>query len=475
MHDKKNLLWHHEKNQVNHEPRRTPMSTVTQVEAAVKTIFGRAEALGRHTGFVQRVRQGKFTGRSFAATLVLGLLQPGEVSLSTLAHFATHLGVQVSPQAIDERCGEGAAHFLQQLLNVAFTQVVAADPVAIPLLRRFREVIVEDSSTFTLPPQLRGEWEGCGGSGSPAAFKVQVRQDLLTGGFTGLAMQSGRTPDSRSTLKEQRRGTRSVRIADLGYFDTAQFQRETETGEYFLSRYKAGNVQLFSVEGERIDLLALLREHAGQASSQCAVLVSATRRVPARLLAIPVPEEVAVKRQAAAIRKAQKHSRQANPQLLELSHWTLLLTNIPAEELSIEEAVVLYRLRWQIELLFKLWKHFQQAATSRSQHPWHILCDIYAKLLGCLLVHWVMIVGCWQIPSRSMVKAAHAIRTQAVLIAKALGGKLTLRWVLREIMQGLAGCRMTSRKTAPHAYQLMQPEPPPSSEAAQALSTIVLT
>jgi|SRR5579859_860118 len=451
------------------------MSTVTQLEAAVKTIFGRADALGRQTGFVQRVRSGKFTGRSFAATLVLGLLQAGDVSLSTLAHFATHVGVQVSPQAIDERCGEAAARFLQALLNVAFTQVVAADPVAIPLLRRFREVIVEDSSTFALPPQLQQEWEGCGGSGPLAAFKVQVRQDLLTGGFSGLAMQSGRTPDSRSVLKEQRRGARSVRIADLGYFDTAQFQQETEAGEYFLTRYKAGNVQLFSVEGERIDLLALLQQHAGQASYQTEVLVSATRRVRARLLAIPVPEEVAVKRQATAIRKAQKHSRQVNPQLLELSQWTLLLTNIPVEEVSLEEALVLYRLRWQIELLFKLWKHYERATTSRSQHPWHILCDLYARLLGCLIVHWVMIVGCWQLPSRSLVKAAHAIRTQAVLLAKALGGKLTLRWVLREITQGLVGCRMNTRKTAPNAYQLMQPEPPPPRGAAPALSTSVLT
>lgn len=72
-----------------------------------------------------------------------------------------------------------------------------------------------------------------------------------------------------------------------------------------------------------------------------------------------------------------------------------------------------------------------------------------------LLVHWLMIVGCWHIPSRSMVKAAKAIRSQVVLIAKALGGKLDLHWVLQEITQGLSGCRMNSRHKHPNAYQLV--------------------
>ncbi len=79
------------------------MSNVTQIEEAIKNVFGAADQLARVTGFVQRVQPGKFTGKSFAATQVLGLLQPGEVSMSALSHFATHLRVQVSGQAIDQR------------------------------------------------------------------------------------------------------------------------------------------------------------------------------------------------------------------------------------------------------------------------------------------------------------------------------------------------------------------------------------
>lgn len=134
-------------------------------------------------------------------------------------------------------------------------------------------------------------------------------------------------------------------IRDLGYFDTGQFQQEEEAGEYYLSRYKAGQLKLFDEHGNELDLLSFLKERANEQDYESWVQVGATRRLRARLIAIPVPEEVAIKRQQATRRKAQKHGRKVNPLLLDLANWTLILTNIPQEELSIPEAVVLLRLR----------------------------------------------------------------------------------------------------------------------------------
>ena len=439
------------------------MSNVTQIYQAMHAVFDDADELARSTNFVQRERQGKITGKRFALTQVFGLLQRGAVSLSDVSHFARHSGMRISAPSLHERYTRAAASFLQTLLEVAFTQVVVADPVAIPLLRRFGEVIVEDSSTFSLPDACRELWEGCGGSsvtGTQSAFKIQVRWDLLRGGFKGLAVQDGRTPDNRSPLKGGRRGATSVRISDLGYFDTAEFAREAEADEYFFSRYKGG-VKLYDEQGKELDLLPFLREKAMAGPVDCWVQVGAAHRVRARLIAVPVPEEVVVKRQTGHRQKAQKHGRQPSAQLLDLCQWTIVLTNIPQEELSVQEALVLLRLRWQVELLFKLWKQVGGADESRSAQPWHVLCDIYAKLVGLLISHWLMIVGCWQVPSRSMVKATKAIQSDIVLIARALAGKGDLMDVLNEIIEGLEDCRMDSRRTAPNTYQLMSP--PPSS------------
>jgi hypothetical protein len=451
------LIWHDINLQTNYEPGSMLMSSVTQIEEAIQTVFGAANDLARRTGFVQRVYPGKFDGKSFAATLVLGQIQPGEVSLSQLAHFATHLGVKVTGQGIDERYSQQAAMFLHELLMVSFTQVVAADPVALPLLERFAAVIVEDSSTFSLPDELEEVWRGCGGnrSGTRSAFKWQVRWDLLTGSLRGQALQDGRVPDTRSALGAQPLLKKSVRIVDLGYFDCGQFRKNTTEGSYLFTRFKVSNVKLFDEHGEPLDLLDWVKAHARSAPAQAHVQVSATHRLAARLIAVPVPESVAIKRQADLRRKAQKHSRAVNEELLELAHWTIVITTIPEELLSVSEAMIVLRLRWQIELLFKLFKKEGQVTLSRSQKPWHRLCDLYAKLLGLLMVHWHVIVGCWHIPNRSMVKASQAIRSQIVLLAKALGGKLDLHWVLCEMIEGLEGCRMTKRKKRPSSFQLL--------------------
>ncbi len=120
--------------------------------------------------------------------------------MSDLSTFARNAGVNVSTQAIDKRFTKKTATFFQELLNATFTQVVAADPVAIPLLERFSEVIVEDSTTQSLPDELEEVWRGCGNAtdSSKSTFKVHVRMDLLSGGLKGQALTDGRVPDTKS-------------------------------------------------------------------------------------------------------------------------------------------------------------------------------------------------------------------------------------------------------------------------------------
>lgn len=450
------------------------MSSVAQIEEILQMVLkDAANQLGKSTGFIKRVRE--FSGSTFAQMMILGQMQPENVALSDLAHFATHLNVQVSEQAIEQRFTATTAIFFEELLNVIFTQVVAADPVAMPLLARFSEVIVEDSTTFALPDVLKHIWQGCGGkqTGTLAAFKVQVRWDLLSGSLNNLALTSGRTPDLHSPFKANRRIRRSLRIADLGYFDTLQFAEEEAAGEYWISRVKGGNLRLYDEAGNPLDLPTFLASHATQSSYECWVQVSATRRLRARLIAFPVPEEVAIKRQSANARKAQRHSRAVNPTLQELTHWTLLITNVPSELLSAHEALILLRARWQIELLYKLWKLYAQMDTSRSENPWRVLCDIYAKLIGMILVHWLMIVGCWQVPNRSMVKAAKAIRRQANLIARALNGRGEVGEVLQEITQGLYRCRQNTRKKHPTTAQLLSCSSPSQEDRTRPTTSLV--
>jgi IS4 transposase len=83
---------------------------------------------------------------------------------------------------------------------------------------------------------------------------------------------------------------------------------------------------------------------------------------------------------------------------------------VPPERLTLREALVLGRMRWQIELLFKLWKSHGHVDESRSTKPWRILCEVYAKLLAMLVQHWVFLVSLWAYPDRSLPKAAQTVQ-----------------------------------------------------------------
>jgi hypothetical protein len=53
-----------------------------------------------------------------------------------------------------------------------------------------------------------------------------------------------------------------------------------------------------------------------------------------------------------------------------------------------------------------LWKNHGKIDSWRTEKPWRILCELYAKLLAMIVQHWVFLVTCWQYANRSLQKAA---------------------------------------------------------------------
>ena len=96
------------------------------------------------------------------------------------------------------------------------------------------------------------------------------------------------------------------------------------------------------------------------------------------------------------------------------------------EQLSLDESLTLARLRWQIELLFKLWKSHGHLDKSVSANEWRILCEFYAKLLAMIVQHWLLLTSCWGFPDRSFFKAAKTVRQPAFSIMIAIGDSSAL-------------------------------------------------
>ncbi len=116
------------------------------------------------------------------------------------------------------------------------------------------------------------------------------------------------------------------------------------------------------------------------------------------------------------------------------------------------------RARWQIELIFKLWKSHGCIDEWRTENPWRILCEVYAKLIVMIIQHWILLAGCWQYPDRSLFKAVKTIQKHAMNLACAFasGTRERLLEALETIQRCLSvGCRINKRKKTPHTYQLL--------------------
>lgn len=432
------------------------MATIPQVcDALRKVLTTVAEQAGKESGLVKRSR--KLTGDKLAQTLVFGWMNNGQVGMEELSQTALAVGVKVSPQAIDQRLTKQAADCMKQVLEAGVEEIVAASPVAVPVLEKFNGVYLQDSSTIVLPDTLCEVWLGCGGNtakGTSASVKMQVRLDLCTGTLAGPYLQDGRRQDRNCQMQQLPLPAGALRIADLGYFSLDVMERLSTDGVYWLSRVQAGTV-LFDERHQRWNMFELLTAQ-GTDEVDIPIYLGLAKRLSCRLLGVKVPPEVAAERRRKLKYQAKRKYQTVSKERLALAGWNIYVTNVPKEMLSFEEALVLGRARWQIELLFKLWKSVGQADQWKSSKPWRILCELYAKLLGLLIQHWAILIGCWENPDRSLTKAVKTIRSYAMAIASALSGELALERVFEIIQRCIKqGCRMNRRRQHPNTYQLL--------------------
>jgi hypothetical protein len=438
------------------------MCSVPQVADALYSVLNeQANELARSSGFVQRAS--KMTGALWVQTLVFTWLSNARATLEEMAQTAAVLGLPISAQGIEQRFSETAATFLRQVLEVALATVVEANAAATPLLARFNGVYLYDSTVIALPDRLASLWKGCGGrveQGSAAALKVQIVFDLLRGRLQGL-LQPGRAQDRDAPTQEWILPKRALKVADLGYFGVKRLAWVHQQGAYFVSRIQVGTH--LALDAEFLDLVTvgrLLREHQLRIVD-VPIRLGASVKLGCRLVAVRVPAEVAEERRRRLHYQAGRKAQPVSQARLELADWNLFVTNVAAEELSLDEVLVLVRARWQIELLFKLWKSHGEVDTSRSHKQWRVLCEVYAKLLALLVQHWLFLVSCWEYPDRSLVKAAHTVARHALSLAASFSDRAALETALERLMGYLsAGCRMNKRRKRPTTWQLLDDAPP---------------
>jgi hypothetical protein len=195
------------------------MGIIAKVGSAVQHVLGPlAEEVATATKVI--VRKRKFSGLSLARSFVLGFLQNPKASDEDLAQIAMACGVEVTPQAIEQRHTPKLVAFLEQLFRRAVNVAIGSDKVLAEILERFTSVIILDSTSITVPDSMKEKFPGCGGTygRGQAGFKLQTELDLRSGALSHIQIEAGCSPDSATTRQQVERPAGSLRITDLGYF-----------------------------------------------------------------------------------------------------------------------------------------------------------------------------------------------------------------------------------------------------------------
>jgi hypothetical protein len=389
------------------------------------------------------------TGSGFVQALVFGLLANPASTRNELQQAAVTAGMSVTTPALDQRFTPKAVLLLEGLLEQALTALVEAQPTAHGLLSRFRAVVVADSTSIALPDALASVWSGPNGV-NDAAVKVAVRWDLQAGGLN-LWLSEARLHDQQTAVCASGLAPGSLRLNDLGFFNLETFAADVADGVDFFSRYKVGT-HLYSVTGEALDLVALLGRCKAPTVDQSVAL--GQRRLPVRLLAVRVSPAVAAERRRRLRYRAKRKYQPVSQTALALADWTVYITSVPVERLTVDEAPILGMTRWQIERLFALWKGSGLLDEWRSNDPWRVWVEFYGKLLALVVQHWLLLTGCWQHLDRSLHRAAQVIRKHAFHLLSHLHDAVGLRDALTRLADVLATtCRMSKRKTHPLTFQ----------------------
>jgi IS4 transposase len=374
----------------------------SRIKVSEEEVLSRLASLFDEQALEQLARQSRFIERSSSRLsgwmfLQLHLLMESsgqEFSLSQMCEelFERH-GVVMSKQSLDERFNTFAVSFLRQCFNTVFEQVLGYQPVT-RIHPVFERVLLTDATSFQLPAHLAAFYQGNGGGNGPAGIKIHQQYELLSGTVRQLEVRDGKESDVNLLQDfDYSQVERELHLLDLGYFKIKHLQALDEAGGYFISRYKTG-VTLYSQQGEvyqPINWVELLDKVAHNIALPELYLGSGPEKLPVRVIIEKVPAPVAAKRRLKQKRKIANVSKKARYRygtsaLKELlMDYNIFITNTTHEQLTDEQVQLYYRLRWQIELLFKIWKSVLELDKIGKMSIFRFECYLYSRLLVLLL------------------------------------------------------------------------------------------
>ena len=384
------------------------------------------DELAKSVGFLKRQR--KITTLSFLNTLLFHAFSKQTLSLNDhLIDLNQHENIILTKQSLHQRFGSASVAFIKRLVELQCKNQIKDESLMNEILTDWDHVYVHDSCQFTLPDCVSTYFKGYGGNTkSNSICKIQHGYDLKSGNLHIHEYGDASNQDTTSGQKTlDSYGAKDLILRDLGYFDLKSFNllNKPDNGD-FVSRLKPKTV-IFEISGERIDLGDLYKKMKKNniACIDKQVIIGTKKPTEVRMIITLAPGEVKKER----IRKTEKQNKsygyQTSKEFKQYAAFNIFITNVDKQKLSAEHITRLYRLRWQIEIMFKTWKSYYQIHKFNSYNCYRVLTYLYANLL-LVLINWEL--------SAFFANLGYLQKQHPLSIMKLMKGCLQYKQVLRE-------------------------------------------
>jgi hypothetical protein len=363
---------------------------ITLIWGLIKFFTSREiEETAETTGFKQR--DSKLQPCTFFKAFTIGLWSLHEVTLTTLAGKCETLQsqLQLTRQGLFARISSGAS-FLKELLNQAMNHAAkkVLSTETMEVLKQFRDVHICDSSVVSLPDKLEGQHKGLGGTNAKAAVKIHVVFSIISRTFKIIEILAATGNDSSKTTDlAAKLLMMELIIFDLGYYNAKAFRDIDGKGAFFISRVKSNTV--FYEEDPhkadkyiKIDIAKDLKLYDTKTVDKW-IYIGGTinNRMKVRLVAVRLPDTVAAERIRKARKKAKAKGKELTKNEIRLLAWNVMITNVPEDMLNAKTICELYRIRWQVELIFKCWKGCFRIDEMDNVGDKYFECLLYGRLI----------------------------------------------------------------------------------------------
>lgn len=293
-------------------------------------------------------------------------------------------GVGVRKQSLNERFNSKAVAFLKHLLEEQL-KVKCSSVLPWKNLKKFTEVLIEDSVRFQLPEHLKETYPGNGGGASDAGAHLQFEFDIKSGTVKTLSLHHAKYQDQKAARDQVDRISKdSLIIRDLGYFVMDVLEEVQQKEAYFISRLKP-KTTIYELKGGKYIRLEINELYDELKKSKKACLEKQVhigpKKLPVRLVVELLPDKVVEERLRKAKKQAVKKGRNVSSQYKSFARLNLFITNLSKKDLPIDQVHKLYRLRWQVELVFKTWKGYFNFHLFKKMQCYRLECYLYASLL----------------------------------------------------------------------------------------------